>query len=74
MSRMARISEQHFSLEGDADAEIDFQTVLSAQAERVFVDEQFIVGRLQTPCQYAVERLENVVLQLRDEAAHKTYD
>lgn len=68
------MSKEHASREDGAAAEIESQTILSAQAGRVFNCEQFTVDGLRTLFRYVLERVEDLVTQLRDETEHELYD
>lgn len=66
--------KEHASREDGAAAEMESQTILSAQAGRVFNCEQFTLDGLRTLFRYVLERVEDPVTQLRDKTEHELYD
>lgn len=64
---------EHAPREGGAAEEIESQTVLGAQVRRVFGDKQFTVNSLGTPFRHPLERMKDLVTQLRDETVHELY-
>lgn len=66
--------DEHGTREDGAAAEIEAQTVFSAQVVHMLNDEHFIVDGPQTLCRYVLERKGDLVMQLGDDTAHELYD